>query len=68
MVSHKKEVVCIRLSSLTWFMEYGDAHISVLFNVGVPDVCDHFEFRRPQRVLFGEYEVALEEPALVQRV
>ena len=49
-------------------MEYGDAHISVLFNVGVPDVCDHFEFRRPQRVLFGEYEVALEEPALVQRV
>ena len=49
-------------------MEYGDAHVAVLFNVGVPDVCDHFEFGGPQRVLFGENEVALEEPALVQRV
>ena len=49
-------------------MEYRDADVAVLLNVGMPDVCDHFEFRRPQRVLFGEDEVALEEPALVQRV
>ena len=49
-------------------MEDGDADVAVLLNVGVPDVCDHFEFGGPQGVLFGEDEVALEEPALVQRV
>ena len=49
-------------------MEDRDADVAVLLNVGVPDVCDHFEFGGPQGVLFGEDEVALEEPALVQRV
>ena len=49
-------------------MEYRDADVSVLLNVGVPDVCDHFEFGRHEGVLLGEDEVALEKPALVQRV
>jgi hypothetical protein len=40
----------------------------VFVNVGMPDVGDHFELRRPQRVFFGKDEVALEEAAFEQSV
>ena len=49
-------------------MKYGNADVSVLLDVGVPDVCDEFELGRPEWVLFWEDEVALEEAALEERV
>ena len=49
-------------------MKDGYADITVLVDVGVPDVVDDSQLWRPQRVLFGENQVAFEEPALVQRV
>ena len=55
-------------SQLTWFVEDGDADLSVLIDVGVPDVGEDAELWRLQRILFGEEEVTLEKPALVQRV
>ena len=49
-------------------MEDGYADVTVLVDVGVPDVVDDSQLWRPQRILFGEDQVAFEEPALVQRV
>ena len=49
-------------------MEDGDADLSVLIDVRVPDVGEDAELWRLQRILFGEEEVTLEKPALVQRV
>ena len=43
----------------------GDANVAVLLDVGVPDVGDHLQLGRPQRVLLREGQVALEEAALV---
>ena len=53
---------------LTWCVEYGDADVSVLLDVWVPDLIDHLELWGSERVLFGKVEVALEEATLVKGV
>ncbi len=49
-------------------MKDGNADLAVLVNVGVPDLCEDPELGRLEGILFGKVEVALEEPALVQRI
>ena len=55
-------------SKLTWLVKDGYADVTVLVDVWVPDLVDDSQLWRSQRVLFGEDEVAFEEPALVQSV
>ena len=49
-------------------MQYGDADVTVLLDVGVPDICNELELRRPERILLREDEVTFEEPALIKGI
>ena len=49
-------------------MQNGYADIAVLVDVGVPDLVDDAQLWWPEWILFGENQVTLEEPALIERV